>query len=413
MLDFTKYLEESWFGSKGKNLHITHLEDLVFDGVTNARNAISFLQSLRDMLAGHTSAPHLNLSSKYDGAPSLFAGINPENGKFFVGTKGVFNKNAKLNYTSSDIDQNHPGSGLNSKLKIALRYLPELGIRGVVQGDMMFTNSDLKMEKLDGESYITFQPNTIVYAIPANTTLAKQITNAKMGVVWHTEYYGSKLENMTATYNVSIGQFKPSRNVWFRDARLVDLAGTITFTIDQTKQVTDILSRAGVLFQQISSRTFNEINENQTYKTLIMTYNNSKVREGEKITNTGLHVSGMIKWIDSKYNESILAAKKEDTKKKRTTEKNTVIRFFKSNSIQLRMIFDLQNLIVEAKTLILNKLDQTKQAAGTFTRDENGLKVTKPEGFVVSDMINGNVVKLVDRLSFSHQNFNTTKDWAA
>ncbi|MFM7856879.1 MAG: DUF6267 family protein, partial [Flammeovirgaceae bacterium] len=68
-------------------------------------------------------------------SPAIFTGINPENGKFFVGTKGVFAKNAKLNYTPEDIDENHPVPGLNKKLKIALEYLPELNIKGVIQGD--------------------------------------------------------------------------------------------------------------------------------------------------------------------------------------------------------------------------------------------------------------------------------------
>ncbi len=134
-MNFTDFLTE---GKEGKNVHLEHIEDEVLNyGVAGARSAINFLQSLRDMLAG-SSASKVNITTKWDGAPAIFAGINPENDKFFVGTKGVFNVNPKLNYTDEDIDRNHPGEGLNQKLKVALRYLPKLGIKGVLQGDMMF-----------------------------------------------------------------------------------------------------------------------------------------------------------------------------------------------------------------------------------------------------------------------------------
>ena len=158
-MKFTEYLEES---KENKNVHLEHIEDEVLNrGVNGTRDAIDFLRSLRDMLAGHSESK-VNLTTKWDGAPAVFCGINPDNGKFFVGTKGVFNANPKLNYTDADIDANHPSEGLNAKLKVALRYLPKLGIKGVLQGDMMFTKGDLQPHIIDGEEYITFQPNTIV-----------------------------------------------------------------------------------------------------------------------------------------------------------------------------------------------------------------------------------------------------------
>ena len=163
MLTFKQYLTEA---KEGKNLHLEHLEDEVLNnGINGTRGAINFLQSLRDMLAGNAKRS-VNVTVKWDGAPAVFAGINPENGKFFVGTKGVFNKTPKVNYTDADIDTNHPSGGLNEKVKVALKYLPKLGIKGVLQGDMLFTQSDLSTETIDGVSYTTFQPNTITYAIP-------------------------------------------------------------------------------------------------------------------------------------------------------------------------------------------------------------------------------------------------------
>ena len=410
MINYHDYLIES---KEGKNLHLEHLEDEVLNGgVSGTRGAISFLQSLRDMLAGHATGRTVNLTTKWDGAPAIFAGINPENGKFFVGTKGVFAQNAKLNYTNADIDKNHPGEGLNVKLKIALKYLVELGISGVMQGDMMFTSSDLKTEKIDGKSYITFQPNTIVYAVPADSSLAKSIKSAKMGIVWHTTYNGDTMADMKASFGADIGGMKISKNVWYRDASFVDASGTATFTKQETDALNAILSQAGLLFRTISPRTLNQIATNDTYKITIKAWNNLKVREGKEITNTTSHVAGLISSVEEKLNKSILEAKKADTRQKREMEKKIIIGFYRANKNELKKIFDLQNLLVRAKNMVVQKLQQVQDSVGTYLRtDSTGLKVTAPEGFVAIDKI-GNAVKLVDRLEFSQANFNATKNWS-
>lgn len=410
VITYQDYLTES---KEGKNLHLEHLEDEVLNGgVSGTRGAISFLQSLRDMLAGHATGRTVNITTKWDGAPAIFAGINPENGKFFVGTKGVFAQNAKLNYTPADIDANHPGEGLNAKLKIALKYLKELNIDGVMQGDMMFTSADIKTENIEGKSYITFQPNTIVYAIPTDTKLAETIKAAKMGIVWHTTYHGDTMADMKASFGADISSLKQSRNVWFRDASFVDASGTATFTKQETDTFTSILSQAGSLFRTISPRTLNTIATNDVYKITIKAWNNSKVREGKEITNTTAHVAGLIATVEEKLNKSILEAKKADTRQKREMEKKVVMDFYKSNKNELKKIFDLQNLLVRAKNMVVRKLQQVQDSVGTYLRtDTTGLKVTAPEGFVAIDKI-GNAVKLVDRLEFSQANFNATKNWS-
>ena len=407
MINYQQYLQES---KEGKNLHLEHLEDEVLNGgVSGTRGAISFLQSLRDMLAGHSDAK-VSITTKWDGAPAIFAGINPENNKFFVGTKGVFAQNAKLNYTNADIDKNHPGEGLNKKLKIALKYLPELGITGVLQGDMMFAQEDLKSERIDGEQYIIFQPNTVVYAVPANSDLAKTMKSAKMGIVWHTTYTGKTMADMKASFGANIKVLRPSKNVWYRDAEFVDAAGTATFTEAETKELTKILSEAGSLFRTISARTLNQIATNDTYKIQIKAWNNSKVRAGEEIKNTAQHVAGLIAHTEEKMNKNILDAKKADTKRKRQLEKNIVIGFYRQNKNELKKILDLQNLLVRAKNMIVRKL-QTVKDVGTFLRTDNGFKVTSPEGFVAIDKLKGNAVKLVDRLEFAFANFTAAKAW--
>ncbi len=406
-MKFTDYLTES---KESKNVHLEHLEDEILNrGVQGARDAINFLQALRDMLAGHSSSK-VNITTKWDGAPAVFCGTNPENGKFFVGTKSVFNKNAKLNYTEDDIDANHPGEGLNKKLKVALRYLPKLNIKGVLQGDMMFTKGDIKKEVIDGESYIIFQPNTIVYAVPADSKLAQSMLAAQLGVVFHTSYTGRTMEDMKASFNIDVGKLSSTKDIWFRDASFTDTSGSATFTEEETKQLTTILSLTGRLFQTIPSLTLNRISSSETILTYIKTFNNSKIREGKKITNTRAHTLELIRYVETKLNKDIADAKKEETKKKRIAEKTEIMRFFRNSANALTAIFDLQNLLVDAKLMIVRKLETIK-SIGTFVRTDTGFRITAPEGFVAVDRLKGNAVKLVDRLEFSQANFNAQKAW--
>ena len=403
MFAFASFLTEQ------KNLHMEHLEDEVLNGgVEGTRGAINFLQGLRDMLAG-SSASSVDVTVKWDGAPAVFAGINPENDQFFVGTKGVFAKNAKINYTDTDIDNNHSG-GLASKLKVALKELSKVNISGVLQGDMMYTSDDLQKETIDGEPYITFQPNTIVYAIPVKSKLAAKILSSNMGIVWHTTYSGDTMEDMTASFGVSSGAFSESSSVWQADASFKDHSGSATMTSKETGDVTKILSQAGKLFREIDSNTLAMVAGDPTPKELIKTYNNKMVREGQKISNPKRHTAGVIKFVYDKLKADVDKVKRENTKKEKQRKMDLYVDFFRKHSSDLVKIFALQNLLIDAKLIILRKLEQVKSIK-TLMKTSTGFKVTSPEGFVAIDKLKGGAVKLVDRMEFSMQNFNAAKNW--
>jgi len=407
-MNFTEYLTE---GKEGKNLHLEHIADEVINrGVAGAREAINFLRSLRDMLAGH-STNKVSVTTKWDGAPAVICGTNPENGKFFVGTKSVFNVTGKLNYTDADIDNNHPGEGLNDKLKVALRYLPKLGIKGILQGDMMFTKGDITTHKIDGETLATFQPNTIVYAVPADSKLAKTMLAAQMGIVFHTSYTGKKMSDMKASFNIDIKNLTVTKDVWYKDASFIDASGSATFTEDEEEEISGIISKAGTLFQQINPMTLNRIAASETMQIQIKKFINSKVRAGEKIKNTATHTTEMIRTIEAELNKDILAVKLDRTKKDRIAKKNDLMRFYRNNSAELKKMFDLMNLIDDAKMMIVRKLQEIKQITGTFVKTDDGFKVTSPEGFVAVSKTTGGATKLVDRMEFSHQNFTAAKNW--
>ena len=402
MFTFTGFLTEE------KNLHLEHLEDEVLNnGVVGTRSAINYLQSLRDMLAG-SSKSSVNVTVKWDGAPAIFAGINPENGQFFVGTKGVFNKNAKINYSHDDIDRNHPSSGLNQKLKVALTELSKLGIKDVLQGDMMFTQEDLENKTIDGKQYVTFQPNTIVYAVPMES--AQRILSSKMGIVFHTTYSGKTMEDMSASFSVNLRGLAKTSDVWYSDAEYRDTSGSINFNKTETTAITKVLSQAGKTFHTLNSEFLNMISQNDDVNIMIKTYNNTKVRTGQKITNTRMHTKGLIEYVYDKLKKEVDKVKRPQNKKIKQMNMDRLMKEFRSNSSQLVKVFDMQNLLVDAKEMVIRKLEKSRGLMDLFIRTENGYKVTQPEGFVAIDKL-GKAVKLVDRLEFSRANFNAAKNW--
>ena len=275
MLTFSQFITEE------KNVHMVHLTDAIIDGgVDGTRQAINYLRALRDMLAGNTKAP-VNVSTKWDGAPAVFAGIDPTDKKFFVAKKGIFNKNPKVYKTDADIDADTSGD-LSIKLKLALAELPKLGIKGVIQGDFLYAREDIKEVNIGGESYITFHPNTIVYAIPKNSLLAKQILASRIGVVWHTTYRGDSFETMSASFGEEIAsKFKKSRNVWAVDAMYRDVSGSANMTETETAQVTELLSQAGKIFSKLNAAGIYGTPTIMINNKLI--YNSSSMNDIEKV----------------------------------------------------------------------------------------------------------------------------------
>jgi len=398
MKSFSTYLTEQ------KNTHMTHIEDLILDGgVNGARQAIVALQSLRDMLAGsETSASKVGLTVKWDGAPAVFAGTDPADGKFFVAKKGIFNKNPKVYKSHKDIEEDTQGD-LQTKLKIAFDNLKLLGIKGVVQGDIMFTKNDLKSETIDGEEYITFHPNTIVYAVPKEE--ANSITNAEIGVVFHTSYEGKTFEEMRASYGVDVKTFKKTTKVWAVSADLPDVGGRANLTSSETKQVTKALSDAGKLLKSIGRGVFELISSDTELNTIINTYNNTFIRRSERVGSGRSHIRGLVKYIHDKYQKDIDKLKTDKSKQTKIAKRQAVLDTIDSHQEDLANIIELQKLIVVAKEIIINKLNQINTTK-TFVKTKNGFKVTGAEGFVAIDRIGGGAVKLVDRLEFSTNNFN-------
>tara|TARA_A100001015_G_scaffold270936_1_gene324043 strand:+ start:7511 stop:8743 length:1233 start_codon:yes stop_codon:yes gene_type:complete len=387
------------------NLHMTHLEDAVIDGgVTGTRNVINYLRNIRDMLSGNTKAP-VSLTTKWDGAPAIFAGVDPSDGQFFVAKKGVFNKTPKLYKNNNEIDNDLSGD-LNSKFKVALAEFSKLGIEGVVQGDFLYTNDDLKTEDIDGEPHITFHPNTIVYAIPKTSSLGKKISGSKIGVVWHTTYGGSSLETMSASFGKTIStKLNNIASVWHVDATFEDKSGNATFTSAETKALTAQLSKAGSLFRTIDAKILNEFGKNEDLNQKVNTYINSKVRDGQRIGSVKPFVIGLQRYIQDYYKKQADARKTPAGKKVQMDKASAALSIFsKQNIRKIEAIFTLYDLLVDMKYVIIAKLNQVG-GIRTLLKTKDGFEVTGQEGFVAIDHYGKNALKIVDRLGFSQANF--------
>lgn len=395
---------EEFVLSESKNTHLTHLEDLILiHGAEGVTRSVAFLDSIIRMLAPDLKESKITL--KWDGAPAIFAGINPENGKFFVGTKSIFAKtNPKLNYTPADIDANHGGSGeLPDKLKAALKYLPSIWKKGVFQGDMMFTQNSKQKKKVNGEDHVVFRPNTITYAVQADSDVGKRMLKSKFGIVFHTRYSGGKsVADMKASFDVSTSDFKQSPTVWFDDAEFKDISDVATFSNSEAQAALKGVNALRKRMINVRGSIKKLFNTNKKHIPVLIIYNNSQIRSGDNIPNSKKHFDNFVNWyVDREYKRLKTFNDQKEAALRKDLEKNKA---------EYLRVFDFYSDLRDLKKIIIKKLNQIKKMK-TFLQTEKGFKVVGHEGFVAISR-SGSSIKLVDRMEFSRNNFTTDKGWS-
>ena len=404
------FIKQIILEAEGKNTHLEHLEDNIFNkGYNGATEAVKYLYDLHKMLEGNTKSP-ISMTTKWDGAPAIVAGKDPETGKFFVGTKGVFAQKPKINFTDKDVEENHPNEGLQAKLKTALRYLRSLNWNTVAQGDMLYSKDELQTAEIDGEEVLLFKPNTIVYAVPTDSDLAKQISNSEMGIVWHTEYTGGPtLADTQAKFGFNSSGLGNNKNVWHRDATIKDLSGTVTMTKDESEHVLNAISDATNYLSSIDKKTFSWLEKGndligKEFLQQLKAHVNNNMRAGAFDEPTKFAQGFVQKYID--FMEKKIDGYKTQAKQDEMTDKLVQgVKFIRENLKSIVAVYSLYLKIIEAKIRIVKKLETIRQMP-TFKETESGYEVTGEEGFVAVDRI-GNALKLVDRLEFSRINFGT------
>ena len=396
---------------EGKNLHLEHIEDLVFlQGASGAKEALQYINSVRDMLEEGGSVGK-GLTVKWDGAPAIFCGVDPADGKFFVGTKGVFSLTGKLVKGTEDLDRYGYEGNLRVKLALALQLLSKLGIQGVVQGDMMYTKGDLQDGEIDGRDSFIFQPNTIAYAVPKDSDLGKRIAQSQMGIIFHTTYTGDSMADMQASFGVDISGYNKTKDIWFDDATYKDLSGQASLTPAENKA---ILSGMNATASAMKTANFEAVN-NKEYQELFMQYINSRIRSGEtQITDAKPFVQDFSNWYNGKIQKEIAKLKNQDPASpavKKRADKITAQNEYMTKNIEgIAGALAVYKDIIALKNMLINKLNKV-DSIKTLLRTDTGYEVVNPEGFVAIGTENG-AVKLVDRMEFSKNNFNAVKNWS-
>ena len=397
-----------------KNTHLEHLEDsILLDGEQGANDAFMFLDELARVFTG-VQKNNFKITTKWDGAPAVFCCIHPDTNKFFVGSKSVFNVNAKINYTAEDIDKNHGNSpGLAAKLKDCLKYLPELGIEGMAQGDLLFTD-DKEKKKINGTDCIIFQPNTITYCIPKEDDLYDKASKAKVGVVFHTSYSGKSMDSVQASFGYDVSQLNDSKNVLVLSAETGQLGSDILLTKNE-KSSLDKLKSSSVKSLSNASSFLDTVAEQIKTKdqlvigTRLKIFFNKYVREGKKLPSDTVFVKEFQKYFETEVKKAADKVKTPKAKAAKLAKLYDGLGMIKDQEKALKSTVNLYSALQSAKEMFIRKLEKGERF-GTYLRTENGYDVTAPEGYVaIQD--GTNAVKLVDRLSFSVANFNVEKNW--
>jgi hypothetical protein len=390
--------------TESKNVHLEHLEDLIFNaGYSGAKQAVDYIESLRAML-GEGTGTTTKLTVKWDGSPAIICGTDPADSKFFVGTKSVFAKGTpKLCKSTKNIQEFYGDQPeLAEILLSALKYLPILGIGGVLQGDLLFKEGWVNTVSVNDEDCYVFTPNTITYAVPVNSQLGQQIVKAKIGIIFHTSYEGNNIQDMKATFGVNVGGLNQHSDVWFDDATYKDYTGVASLTPTEDQKIKKYLDATLSTIEKIGQQRFDIIITNKEFSRMIKPFVNKMIRSGSQVTDP----TGFIKDFVSHYNAEMTKDIDDPTSRK---AQNRLIKikekeqWIADNSNTLVGVLAVYKRVIELKNMLLNKLHQV-EGIGTFQKTNDGYKVTTPEGFVAIGH-DGGAVKLVDRLSFSRTNF--------
>ena len=385
-----------------KRTHLEHIEDIVItDGYEGGKSVVEYFRGLLLTLKG-SSSEAMSVSVKWDGAPAVVCGINPDNGKFFVGTKSVFAKGAKINYTKKDVANNHGTDELGQKLLKCLVHLKKLNIQGVVQGDLLFTNEDITRKNIDSKPHLTFTPNTITYAVPEGGELAKQIERAKVGIIFHTTYNGETLADMTASGGADVSAFAKNNDVFFDNATYKDVSGSAKFTDEETKKFYNGIEKLEALLNNVPRNLSSVLGQNTDFVPMFQMYINAMVKEGQLPTDVTKFLLGFKKFYADRMQQQIAGLKAQKALALRQDKMKQMPQFLASAKAPLQAMLTFYKAVQTMKTFVLKKMNQA-MAIGSFQQTDGGLEVTEPEGFVAVDK-SGSAVKLVDRLGFSRRN---------
>ena len=390
--------------------HLEHLEDEMLNyGVEGCKAAVSFLQELRKMLGCDDTTGFMQ--TKWDGAPAVVCGIDPSVDLFFVGTKSVFAQQPKICYREFDIDKHYPDGGeLNKKLKFCLKYFKDLGIRGIVQGDLVFTPGDVKRERIHDEMLYTFRPNTITYAIPTDHEIGKKVASTQVGVVFHTHYTGQDFLSMQAVAGAKVPSSKDVFSI-DNDTPMHKVGLNHQEEVKFDKHVSDIekmCGDCGYFLDELVTKKGTTGDEKWHIASYLKQFFNAEIKAARTVTNVDTALEGLYNFYYDKTKAMLSKLKTTNTKVAKATLVHSSLNYLEDNKPKFKAMLGLYKELQTVKQMVIDKLDHL-ETFRTFAQTDNGYKVTGPEGYVLHR--NGDMIKFVNRLEFSYINFTLAKQW--
>lgn len=388
--------------------HLEHLEDEMLNyGVEGCKAAVSFLKELRKMLGRDNSTGFMQ--TKWDGAPSVICGTDPNSGLFFVGTKSVFAKTPKICYTDFDVDLYYEGD-LAEKLKYSLKYFSGLGIKGIVQGDLLFTKSTLRTETVHGERLYTFRPNTITYGIPTDHPIGQAAGRAKIGVVFHTHYSGDDFQSMQALAGATV-KGSTDALVVQNDTPMdrVGLNHSEEAKFDAyVKKIERMCHVCGDFLDELVDATGTTGDKKFHIASYLKQFFNNEIKNARSITNVDEAMYDLANFYHAKMSKELAKIKTPANLVKKRNLVYESENYLVNNVYKFKAMLALYKELQAVKQMVIDKLDHLEEFR-TFVQTDKGYKVTTPEGYVLHK--DGDMIKFVNRLEFAYNNFTLQKQW--
>ena len=391
--------------------HLEHLEDEMLNyGVDGCKAAVSFLKELRKMLGQQESGGFMQ--TKWDGAPSVICGMDPLADIFFVGTKSVFNKDTpKICYSEEDVDSMYSGD-LAEKLKFSYRYFSKLGIKGVIQGDLLYT-SDIRKETVDGELLYTFRPNTITYGIPVDHPIGKAAGKSKIGVVFHTHYQGTDLPTMQALAGAPVDTYNDIPEVLLvKNDTPMDMVGFSKAEMSKFNNYISKIERmcgiCGNFLDELVTKTGTTGDAKFHIASYLKQFFNNEIKNARSIGKIDETMYDMLNFYEEKTSKELAKIKTVANLTKKRSLVYDSQNYVVDNVYKFKAMLTLYKELQAVKQMVIDKLDHLEEFR-TFVQTDKGYKVTTPEGYVLHK--DGDMIKFVNRMEFAYNNFTLQKQW--
>lgn len=383
-----------------RKTRIVHFEDIAFNGGSRELyDAIQMIEKMKYNLSG-AYKESVNLYTKWDGAPAIICGVLNE--RFFVSTKAAFNTDPKICYTSEDIDKFYTVEDIRRKLKVCLVELSRIGIEGIVQGDFLFEQSDLKEKFINGERCITFKANTITYTVPIKSPLAERIMKSKLGICFHTRY--NSLEESGTVTRIAL---ESTERVWIPNPEFNDISGTVKLTSAEISQLEVYQRDLNKEWNRVNKLFVDSVASSGKFNQYLNRFINIQVKNREKLSDFSSLMSSFSTFLNNYITEERRNLKTGSAKSRREELLNSFNEKLQHNRQDMLSLFKIHLLLRASKEVLINSLDRAKQI-DTYLETKEGFIATGSEGFVAVDN-SGKTIKLVDRFEFSFANFNLTK----